>query len=250
MPIHDSGRREFAVDSGYINIVTDGGHTVPAYWAHPRAGKKFPGICLLHDWWGMTTVPRLLANFFAQVGYYVIAPDMFNGATCHTPVEAMKLLKNTEATRYQAVDAALSVLESHHQTNRKVAAIGIGMGGTLAFEAAIRRTDLEAAIVYGGFPQQYFGQFSQCKTAILAVYGSNEPFIKATAVEKLRAELNATDLKDEHQVIVIEGAGHEFFSDNPDDHQLQMIGKEVINHTLRFVENHLEVTEQQRKTRI
>ena len=250
MPIHDSGRREFAIDSGYINIVTDSGHTVPAYWAHPRAGKKFSGICLLHDWWGMTNVPRLLANFYAQVGYYVIAPDMFNGATCNTPVEAMKLLKKTEATRYQAVDAALSVLESHHQTNRTVAALGIGMGGTLAFEAAIKRDDLEAAIAYGGFPQQYFGHFAQAHTPILALYGSEEPFIKASAIDKLRAELSATDLKDKHQVILIDGAGHEFFSETPDDHHLQTIGKQVINHTLHFVETYLELAEHQRKTRI
>ncbi|MDQ7026573.1 MAG: dienelactone hydrolase family protein [Anaerolineae bacterium] len=247
MPIHDSGRMEFSIDSGYINIVADNGHTVPAYWAHPRVGKKFSGICLLHDWWGMNEVARLLANFFAQVGYYVIAPDMFHGATCDTPKQAMKLLKKTEASRYNAVDAALTVLESHHHTNRTVAAIGMGMGGTLAFEAAIKRDDLETAITYGGFPQQYFGQFARSNTPIMALFGSNEPFIKAPAIEKLSAELAATDLKDQHEVIVIENAGHEFFFEESTD-KTQMIGKEVINHTLRYLENYLEVAEHQRKT--
>ena len=249
MPIHDSGRMEFSIDSGYINIVADSGQTVPAYWAHPRVGRKFSGICLLHDWWGMNDVARSLANFFAQVGYYVIAPDMFHGVTCHTATDAMKLLKKTENTRFNAVDAALTVLESHHNTNRTVAAVGIGMGGTLAFEAAIKRTDLEAAIAYGGFPTQYFGQFALCPTPIMALYGSNEPFIKAPIVEKLKAELAATELKDHHEVIVIDGAGHEFFVEHADDN-MKLIGKDVMNHTLKYLETYLEVAEHQRRSRL
>lgn len=247
MPIHDSGRMEFSIDSGFINIVADNGHTVPAYWAHPRVGKKFSGICLLHDWWGMNDVARSLANFFAQVGYYVIAPDMFHGATCDTPTQAMKLLKKTEASRYNAVDASLTVLESHHHTNRTVAAIGMGMGGTLAFEAAIKRHDLEATIAYGGFPQQYFGQFARSNTPIMALYGSNEPFTKAPAVQKLKTELAASELKEQHEVIVIDNAGHELFFEERND-KTQMISKEVMNHTLRFIETYLEVAEHQRKT--
>ena len=247
MPIHDSGRREFTIDSGYINIVTDNGQAVPAYWAHPRAGRKFSGICLLHDWWGMTNVPRLLSNFFAQVGYYVIAPDLFNGATAAKPVEAMKFLKQTEESRYHAVDAALSVLETHHQTNRTVAAIGVGMGGTLALEAAIKRDDLEATIAYGGFPNQYFGQFARSNTPILALYGSKDPFIKANVVDKLTTELSETTLADKHQVIMIDNAAHEFFSEHNDD-SFRLISKEAINHTLKFLEAYLEVPEHRRKS--
>ena len=43
MPIHNSNRVEFAIDSGYIEIVTDSGKKVPAYWAHPRIGHRFSG---------------------------------------------------------------------------------------------------------------------------------------------------------------------------------------------------------------
>src|SRR5262245_2799826 len=95
---NNPGRVEYAIDSGYITIVADGGQRLPAYWAHPRIGNRFSGIAILHDWWGMNDVCRLLANFFGQMGYYVIVPDLFNGQTANSPTDAMKLLETTRDT--------------------------------------------------------------------------------------------------------------------------------------------------------
>lgn len=242
MPIHDSGRVEYSIDSGHIVIVTDAGQRVPAYWAHPQLGKRFSAVCLLHDWWGVNTVTRLLANFLAQMGYYVVAPDLYLGDHASTPKEAMQLLQKSEANRYEMVDSALSVLETHNMTNRHVAVLGLGMGGTLAFEAAIKRPDLEAAISYAGFPQRFLGRFAQANTPILAVYGSNEPYTKPAVIRALKDELEATELHEEHRVVIIPDAGHEFFQAQPDP-ALRTAGKLCMNHTLEFLEQHLEKPE-------
>lgn len=242
MPIHESGRVEHNIVSGHINIV-DGGKQVPAYSAHPRIGHKFAGVCLLHDWWGMNKTTRLLTNFFAQMGYYVIAPDLYGGHLAKSPKEAMTLLQRTENTRYGTVDAALSVLESHSRINRSVALVGIGIGGTHAFEAAIKRQDLEAAVAYGGFPQQYLGQFAASNTPILAIYGDAEPYIKPVVFNALAQELAATPLKEHHNVSIIPGAGHEFFRDDYDPN-LKDIGKQVMTKTLAFLERYLEHPEE------
>lgn len=239
MPLHDSKRIEYTIDSGHITIVANNGAKVPAYWAHPRVGKHFSGICLLHDWWGSNTVTRLLANFFAQMGYYVIAPDMYLGASANLPTEAIKLYEKSATIRYGIVDSALTVLESHHMVNRSVAAIGLGMGGTLTLEAAIKRTDLEAAIACGGFPHAYFGQFAQSKTPILALYGSEEPYVKAPVIKKFQEELATTPLADKHQVFVLNGAGHDLFFSEPKP-ELQIISKLAMNHILGFLELYIE----------
>lgn len=239
MPLHDSNRGEYNIDSGHVTIVTDQGQHVPAYWAHPQLGRRYPGICLLHDWWGTNTVTRLLANFLAQMGYYVIAPDMFNGEKANTPTQAMRLIEQSEKTRYDAVDAAISVLETHPQVNRKVAAVGVGLGGTLTFEAAIKRDDLEAAVALSGFPQKFLGQFARCNTPILALYGSEEPYTKPVVIKALRDELAKTPLRDAHQVEIIQGAGHDFFNEEL-NHASREIGRTCMNHMLAFLELHLE----------
>jgi carboxymethylenebutenolidase len=248
MPTHNSGRVEFAIDSGHIEIVSDKGQKVPAYWAHPRVGKKFSGICLLHDWWGLNDISRILVNFFAQMGYYVIAPDMYLGELAHDPKQAMKLLDKTKARHFDMADTALTVLEKHHRTNSRVAAVGLGMGGTLAFEAAIKRKDLEASVAYAGFPQQYLGQFAQANTPILAVYGSNEPYTKPKVVQILQNELSQGTLSEKHQVINIDGAAHDFFTADPDPTS-QEIGKAVMTHTLRFLERYIEAPKAEQRAK-
>lgn len=243
MPIHDAHNVEYSIVSGHITIVNDDGQRVPAYWAHPALGEHFSGIALFHDWWGIDRISRLLSNFFAQMGYYVITPDLFMGKTASTPREAMKLLAATRYTRYKTAAAALEVLETHHRTNRSVAAIGIGMGGTLAFEAAIKRDDLEAAVSYAGFPQSYLGQFKQSNTPILAVYGSHEPYTRPVVVKALHQELMQSHIRDEHDVLIVDGAAHTFFTAEPDP-EIREWGRQAINRTMEFLFKHLEQPEQ------
>ncbi|MCA9881853.1 MAG: dienelactone hydrolase family protein [Anaerolineae bacterium] len=239
MPIHDSNRIEFAIESGNIHISSGAGEALPAYWAHPVSGDTFPGIALLHDWWGLTNVQRLLANFYAHLGFYVIVPDMFNGELATKPQQALRLMTETEKTRYKVVETTLNVLEKHHRTNGHTAIIGTGMGGSLAFEAAIKRRDLEAAVAYGGFPQRYWKGFDRCTTPILAMYGSEEPYIKQDDMDRLRKVLKRSLRHDDHQLIVVPGAAHNFFSESSTP-ESRDTGKDVINMTLAFLEKYIE----------
>ncbi len=225
-------RVEYNITSGHIQIAMEDGAMFPAYMAHPNIATKFPGIALIHDWWGMTSLVRHLAHLFAQSGHYVIVPDLFNGKTATTREEALQLIDTLGNGGYKRIDTALSVLENHHQCNAKVAAIGLGMGGSLAFEAAIVRPDLEVAIAYAGFPQRYLGHFKRGKTPILAFYGSQEPYISRDLIEKLRQEFAAAPLP--HEVMIVSGAGHDIFTDDHTPYSAIAMQK-----TLDFLLHHL-----------
>jgi carboxymethylenebutenolidase len=236
MPIYNPDHVEYRIVNGHIRIAMEDGSSLPAYWAHPAVGNSFPGVALIHDWWGITPIVRRMAHLFAQVGYYVIVPDLFDEKVASTPQEAMQLVEALGDGGYPRVHTALTALEQHHHCNRDVAAVGIGMGGSLAFEAAITRADLEAAIAYYGFPQRYFGLFKDAKAPILAFYGSNEPYVLPNVVERLRHELDGTTVA--HEVVDIDGAGHDFYSDNlPDDKR--EFGRRAWHRTLTFLEEHL-----------
>ena len=239
MPVYDPDHVEYSITSGHIQIVMDDGGQIPAYWAHPSLGSKFPAIALVHDWWGVTPIFRRLANLFAQMGYYVVVPDLFDGKVTSDPKEAMSLVEKLGDRGYPRVHTALGVLEHHHQSNRDVAVIGMGMGGSLAFEAAIERDDLEAAVAFGGFPQRYFGRFKDANTPILAFYGSEEPHIKPDVIEKLRHELAASPFKLPHQVEIIQGIGHDFFIDGLTESQRQQ-GRAALTITTTFLEKFLK----------
>ncbi len=238
MPIYDSTSVEYGITSGHIQIAMEDGRQLPAYWAHPNIGRFFPAVALIHDWWGITPIIRRIANHFAQAGYYVIVPDLFAGRVAQTPAEAMELVKALGDGGYPLVDAALTALESHHNTNRDVAAVGVGMGGSLAYEAAIVRHDLEAAVSYYGFPQRYLGRFPQADTPILAIYGDQEPYILPPVRKRLQTELSTSQHGVHHELVVLAGAGHDFFSSSANETE-QAVGRKALNLTFPFLEKYL-----------
>lgn len=165
---------EYVTVSGHIHIVADDGRSIPAYWSHPDMPGRFPAIALIHDAGGITPADRRLAHRYAQAGYYVIIPDwQANGGDPYT-----------------LIDATLRALETHPHTNRRVAAIGAGVGGQLAYRAAIARPDLEAAIALDADPTSCFGQFMDADTPILAIFHKDNPRVSADIIEQLRGELD------------------------------------------------------------
>lgn len=239
MPTYQPDHVEYAIVGGHIGIAMDNGAQLPAYWAHPNIGGVFPGIALIHDWWGITQVERRLAHQFAQAGYYVIVPDLFDGRVAATPQQAKALVeKLTESgSGYPRVNTALQVLETHHRCNHYVAAIGLGMGGGLAYEAAIVRTDLEAAVCYYAFPQRYLDRLADAQAPILTFYGTHDPYIKADVLTPLKRELARSPLA--HEVVMLEGATRDFFNDSAPDEQ-RRFGEIAWQRTLAFLDKHLE----------
>jgi len=239
MPIYEPDHVEFSVTSGHIQIAMEDGSLLPAYWSHPDVGSMFPGVAIIHDWWGLTPMVRRIAHLFAQMGHYVITPDLFNGQIATTPQAAMRLVESLGTQGYPFIHNALAALEDHHLCNRSVAAVGLGMGGSLAYEAAITRADLEVAIVYGGFVDRYLGHLKDCRTVICAFYGLAEPYVKTEEIDKLRQELAESTHGLAHEVHVVEGLGHDFFSESFTPEQREK-SRAVLKHTFEFLDHHLQ----------
>ena len=196
----------------------------------------------------MTDVIRRMAHLYAQMGFYVIIPDMFHGERPKHPRAALEQVKKLGNDGYFAINAALTVLETHHMCNAQVAAVGVGMGGSLAYEAAIKRNDLEAAVSFYGFPQQYLGQFHLSNTPIMGVYGTEDTIIKPVVVKRLQKELGTTPLAAQHQIATINGVGHDFIVDNPTDEQRRYISV-AWQTALDFIETHIKPPENPNKRR-
>jgi carboxymethylenebutenolidase len=235
MSIYDAHHMEFTITSSQITIMTDDGIQVPAFLSHPQLGQKFSGVVLIHDWWGVNQDVRQLSNFLAQMGYYVIVPDLFVGEVATSARQAMQLYQQHAPNIFPKVNASLAVLENHHQCNEKVAALGVGIGGSMAFEAAIKRDDLEAAIAFGGFPQRYLKNFPQSNTPILAFFGEKDPFIKSVVIKKMKTILDASKLTDQHEVRVVKSVAHEFFTQSMTPQHENSV-RDSLDYCLDFLE--------------
>lgn len=224
---------QHSITMGHIQIVSDEG-AFPAFWAHPQHGGPFPCLILLHDDRGLTAHMRSLVHRFAQVGYYVVAPDLFEGHNPTTDAEANMLERYYTQSGVDKVAAALHALESHHKSNKKMAVLGWDYGGTLVYDITVHRADVMAAISFYGDPSPYFGKFDQAHCPILAIFGARDHII-ARHENQLREELIRTGKP--HEVIVYPDAEHGFYNETLPTYHPEA-AEDAWQQTLAFLETH------------
>ncbi len=201
---------QYNITSGYIQIVS-GGHYLPAFWSHPELGGPFPGVVMLHDYWGLTPHVRSEVRRFAEQGYYVIAPDVFNRQLASSPDDAEALARRAGETALPHVLAALHALKSHHKCNGKIGVMGWGLGGRLAIQAALARDDLSALVTFYTLPDN-LSAVRSLDCPLLALLAGQDPDCTPEKVEALRRAFEGTTVG--HQLAVFAEVGRDFFDDS------------------------------------
>jgi len=230
----EAKKLQHRITSGYIQVVTDGGQAIPAFWAHPQHGRRFPGLILLHDDRGLSAHTRALVHRFAEVGYYVIAPDLFEGQHPTTLDEAAKAEKHFFPKAPAKVQAALSALESHHKSNNKMAVVGWDFGGTLAYELVSTSTDIMAAVSFYGNPEPYFDKITKNTCPVLAIFGQHDEIVRQHE-SKLREVFIRSGKP--HEVIVYPDALHNFYNDFLPTYN-KIAAEDAWIQTIAFLETH------------
>jgi carboxymethylenebutenolidase len=208
----EASRLQHSIVSGYIQIVSSG-HHLPAFWAHPDLGGPFPGLVILHDYWGLTAHIRSQARRFAEMGYYVIAPDLFNRQTFAAPADAQALIDQIGEAAQAHVTAALNALITHNRCNAKVAVVGWGLGGEFALRTALVRDDLRAVVTFYGLPDDFKpAEWLMLECPVLVLLGGQDSAIPPAVVENLRQTLARSGVP--HELVVYPDAGRGFFDDS------------------------------------
>lgn len=229
----EARRLQHNVTSGYIHIVVESG-PIPAFWSHPTLGGPFPGLVLLHDDRGLSAHTRALVRRFAEIGYYVIAPDLFDGNKATNDAHADALEEYYTPSGPAKVAASLKALESHHKCNSKMAILGWDYGGTLVYDVAVKQSDVMAAVSFYGNPEPFFGKFTENLSPLMAIFGSRDEIINKHEY-RLREELIRTGKA--HEVIVYPDAEHNFYNDSLPTYHMEA-AEDAWVQTLAFLETH------------
>ena len=141
----------------WIDIAARDGGTFKAYLTVPASGSG-PGILLLQEIFGVNKSMREVADYYAEEGYVVLAPDLFWRMEPGIELGYSEADFNKAFGYYQRFDAnqsikdaadALKVLRARPECKGKVGALGFCLGGKLAYLAAAR-TDVDCAVSYYG----------------------------------------------------------------------------------------------------
>jgi carboxymethylenebutenolidase len=165
----NNGKSVEAVMKGRLVDITlaQGGHA-EAYLAVPEAGSG-PGLVIFHDIGDHDRDIRELGSLYAEEGYVVLCPKPFS------------VTQGSED-----VAAAVMALRGRAECTGKIGALGFGLGGKLAYLAAVE-AGVDCAVSYYGFGVDFGLNFAArigCPVALH--FAENDPQIPAQAVARIR----------------------------------------------------------------
>lgn len=193
---------------------TSGNKTMKGYLAVPEGEGPFPGVLVVHEWWGQTDYPRKRAVQLAENGYMAFAVDMYgNGETVDHPKDAKKF----SAKVMEDLDLAEESFRTALATLRKqdnvqvdnIAAMGYCFGGAIVLEMARRGVDLKLVASYhGNLTPLAKNEVSPMKTKMLIFNGAADPFVTKKTINSVRKNLKAANVK--YKFVNYKGAKHGF----------------------------------------
>src|SRR5918999_1040385 len=116
-----------------------------------------PGLILVHEWWGLNDHVKDIARRFAEEGYVVLAPDLYDGASTKDPEEAGKLMQGLDRERaLEKLNGAVAYLQGLPAVDaERIGVTGFCMGGTYALLLAAHNKGVKAsAPFYGDIPTE------------------------------------------------------------------------------------------------
>lgn len=208
-----------ALDPGKTNVTYSGpdGVTLRGYLARPQGSGPFPGVVMVHEWWGLNYDTTVLADALAREGFVVLAADAFRGSVAQTPAEARKQVTETPSKQIAAdLDAALDFLRSHPLVKAdSVASLGFCFGGTQSMYMGTRNPELAAVVIfYGSGPIQTADELGSMREAgpVLGIYGKQDGGIPVNQVRNFEDALDARGV--ENTITIYPGVGHAFVKSN------------------------------------
>jgi carboxymethylenebutenolidase len=209
----------FSSGSPKSEMVTfkSGDETISGFLALPSGAGRHPGIVAIHEWWGLNDWVKEEAQKFADLGYVVLAPDLYRGKVATDPNEAHELMRGMPQDRaIRDLKAAFDYLAARPDVNSsKVGSIGWCMGGGLSLQLAIHEPRLAAcAVNYGAMPTDA-NDINQIKAPVLGNFGAEDRGITPAAVDAFQKAMQAGGKSID--VKVYPGAGHGFENPNNKD---------------------------------
>lgn len=194
------GMSVVGVDVAYFNDVR-------GLYAYPEKEGEYPGVVMIHEWWGLNDNIKDMAKELAKEGYRVLAVDLF-GKVATTPDEARaQTARLNQIKAIENLKAASNFLRQAGSS--KVASLGWCFGGKQSVELAISGEKLDATVVYYGSGLATTTERLQAiKWPVLGIFGDQDQAIPIATVRAFETSLNTLGIINE--IHIYPGVGHAF----------------------------------------
>lgn len=230
------------IQSDYVELRVADGSTMRAWHTHPTKQAGHAGLMVFQEAFGVNSHIRSVADRFAEVGYVVIAPELYQRSAPKfegnyediAPAIALARHLKPEDLEHD-VRATYDFL--HKSAGDKIACVGYCMGGRVSFLANVTVPVKAAVSYYGGGLADIIGRASKCSAPMLFFWGEQDRHIPGEQRQKVAEGMR----KSRHSSVQVtfSDAGHAFFNDQRPSYN-SAASKLAWDLTLSFFEQNLK----------
>ena len=216
-----------------------GNDTVHGILYAPAGKGPFPGIIVIHEWWGLNDWVKEQASKLADQGYVTLAIDLYRGKVATTPNEAHEFMGGVPPDRAKLdLEAAFNFLQSQSNVNKdRIGAIGWCMGGGYALGLALEEPKLAADVInYGLYDYASLvkdqAAIKKINAPLRGFFGAQDRGIPTDDLKKFEDRLKGQGKKVDFSIYP--DAGHAFQNPNNKDGYRPRDAQDAWNKTVAF----------------
>ena len=222
----------YNVETQVVNYFDD----TQGFLAKPTGQGEFPGIVMIHEWWGLNDNIKEMAEKLASHGYVVLAVDLYNGDVATTSDQARQLITSFDKdVGIQNMNYAASYIQENHNVE-KLGSIGWCFGGGQSLNLALNNQDMDATVIYYGSLVTEQESLSSISWPVLGIFAGLDQGIPVESVNGFESSLD--DLSIPNEIHIYPEVDHAFANPSgeryaPDE------SKDAWQKTLKFLESNL-----------
>jgi carboxymethylenebutenolidase len=196
------------------------GKSVNGYLAEPAAGAKAPGMVVIQEWWGMNDQIKGVADKLAKSGYRALVPDLYRGKVALEANEAKHLMDGLNFGDAAGQDVRGAVQHLKSTGSAKAGVTGFCMGGALTVLSAVNVPEMDAGVIWYGYPPLQYVDASKIKAPLLGHWATQDQAFVISGVDELEKKLRAANVKFEFHRY---NCKHAFANEIADTKKLDML---------------------------
>ena len=177
------------------------------FLAQPKIEGDYPGVIMIHEWWGLNDNIKEMAKILAKEGYVVLAVDLYGGEVAAESSRARVLATEVRSNPEKAITTMKDATAYLKTKTNKVASLGWCFGGQQSLQLSLNE-ELDATVIYYGHLIDDTEQLQSISTPVLGIFGEEDTSISVQSVRSFESALN--ELSIENQIHVYPNVGHAF----------------------------------------
>lgn len=207
------------------------------FLARPKIDGDYPGIVMMHEWWGLNDNIKHMAENLASHGYIVLAVDLFGAPAATTADEARQLVSSYQPEKgVENMNGAVNYLVENYHT-LSIGSIGWCFGGGQSLDLALNNSMMDATVIYYGSLTSDKEKLVSIKWPVLGIFGGRDTAVPVDSVKQFESALN--DLKITNEIYIYQNATHAFANPSGTSYAKED-AHDAWQKTLVFLEKHLK----------